>query len=173
MTRKPHVGRLSSRGSSVGPSETESTAPRIEPPFSMIRRTCAYPRTRIARPETSLTVGGFEPHQSTRPAKNSRESLFSFACIRRSERTIPHAHAPSESWKPQNWPGFMLAVDLGTNGYISLRSTAQPPAYFAATAAFTRSTKLRGSRLAPPMRPPSMSFWARSSGALAGFIEPP
>jgi hypothetical protein len=45
--------------------------------------------------------------------------------------------------------------------------------HFAAAAAVTNSTKLRASRLAPPMSPPSMSFWASSSGALAGFIEPP
>src|ERR1017187_2081460 len=46
-------------------------------------------------------------------------------------------------------------------------------AHFTAAAAVTSSTKLRASRLAPPIRPPSMSFCASRSGALAGFIEPP
>jgi hypothetical protein len=43
----------------------------------------------------------------------------------------------------------------------------------ARTAAPINSTKLRASKLAPPISPPSMSFCASSSGAFAGFIEPP
>ena len=45
--------------------------------------------------------------------------------------------------------------------------------YFTAAATLTSSTKLRASRLAPPINPPSMSRCASSSGAFAGFIEPP
>ena len=53
------------------------------------------------------------------------------------------------------------------------RDRPRKNAYFTAAAAVTSSTKLRASRLAPPIRPPSISFWASSSGALEGFIEPP
>src|SRR5208283_1465593 len=45
-------------------------------------------------------------------------------------------------------------------------------AYFTA-AALMSSRNERASSEAPPIRPPSMSFWASNSGALAGFIEPP
>jgi len=34
-------------------------------------------------------------------------------------------------------------------------------------------TKVSALRDAPPIRPPSMSGWARSSGAFDAFIEPP
>jgi hypothetical protein len=40
-------------------------------------------------------------------------------------------------------------------------------------AALTISTKLRGSRLAPPTSAPSMSGWLISSAAFSGFTLPP
>ena len=49
----------------------------------------------------------------------------------------------------------------------------QRPPYRAAVAALISSRNERASSEAPPIRPPSMSFCASSSGALAGFIEPP
>jgi hypothetical protein len=60
---------------------------------------------------------------------------------------------------------------------LAVTATEKPKisgtSYYAVWAAFTRSTKLRISSEAPPINPPSISFWERSSGALAGFIEPP
>lgn len=49
----------------------------------------------------------------------------------------------------------------------------QAPADYSSRAAFTIWTKLRGSRLAPPTRAPSMSGWLMSSRAFSGFTLPP
>ncbi len=43
----------------------------------------------------------------------------------------------------------------------------------AASAAAAIATKSSTTSAAPPMSPPSMSGWASSSAAFAGFIEPP
>ena len=88
---------------------------------------------------------------------------------------------------PEGWNGDLLVPRTGPAGPVSSSIRAQKKAapkrsrlgeemnfaYLAAAAAFTSSTKLRDSSDAPPMRPPSMSFCASSSGALAGFMEPP
>lgn len=45
--------------------------------------------------------------------------------------------------------------------------------YNAFEALSMRATKLSAFNAAPPIRPPSMSFSARSASAFSGFIEPP
>ena len=58
----------------------------------------------------------------------------------------------------------------GDSGVIQLDAV---PARYSSRAAFTIWAKLRGSRLAPPTRAPSISGWVISSRAFSGFTLPP